>query len=269
VVIVKSRTVTAAVEGGSLRVRVTGEGSPIVLLHGFTLDARMWDSVVPLLAKSHTVVSYDARGFGESSLPTTAYRHRDDLRMLLDRLELDRAHLVGHSIGAHQMLEFAFAYPERTRSYTGVCVSGLSGVPFPEDIREAFSAIGATAKGGDLTGAKAIWKKSRWFSPALEMPAVAKSLDVILDEYSGWHWQNENPAVPLEPTPASRLGELRVPALILSGELDTEYNHAIAARLTDELPNARHRTLTDIGHMAPMEAPEQVAHALLSFFPED
>ena len=77
------------VPGAELWVELTGKGPPVVLIHGFTLDARMWGGVVAALSPEHSVLSYDVRGFGRSSMPAEPYAHRDDLRALLDAKRLD------------------------------------------------------------------------------------------------------------------------------------------------------------------------------------
>ena len=80
-----------------------GAGAPVVLIHGYLLSGRAWDKQVPaLLATGHRVITYDRRGFGNSSQPTTGYDYDTfaaDLSTLLDTLDLRDAVLVGHSIG--------------------------------------------------------------------------------------------------------------------------------------------------------------------------
>ena len=89
------------VDGGRLFHVRDGEGPAVVLIHGApTLDHRMWADQVAPLARSHTVVRYDLRGYGRSSLPIDPYRHCDDLASLISGLDLDRAVLGGMSFGA-------------------------------------------------------------------------------------------------------------------------------------------------------------------------
>jgi pimeloyl-ACP methyl ester carboxylesterase len=236
------------------------------LIHGFTLDARIWEGVVARLSSGHTVVSYDVRGFGRSTLPTEPYAHRDDLLALLDAQGLGRVHVVGHSVGAHQALEFALAYPDRVDRLALVAPAALGGVAFPPDIAAAFAAIDKAAKQDGVEAAKAIWRDVGWFSPARERPDLAAALDEILKSYSGWHWLNRNPAVPLDPPPAARLAEVRAPTLAIVGARDLPYDHEIAEKLAEQIPNARKLVLPDVGHMVPMEAPQALSAALIRFF---
>jgi len=254
------------VPGAELWVELTGKGPPVVLIHGFTLDARMWGGVVAALSPEHSVLSYDVRGFGRSSMPAEPYAHRDDLRALLDAKRLDRVHVVGHSVGAHQALEFALSYPERVESLALLDLSALGGFAFPPDIAAAFGAIDKAAKAQGVDAAKAIWRDVSWFAPARERPDVAAALDAMLASYSGWHWLNKNPALPLDPPAVTRLREVRARTLVVVGERSLPYNHEIAERLTSEIPNATKVVLARVGHMMPMEEPDAVSAALLRFF---
>jgi 3-oxoadipate enol-lactonase len=257
----------ADVNGTRLFYEVSGAGPAVVLIHGFTLDHRMWREVVPSLAQHYTVLAYDVRGFGRSAPPVVSepYQHRDDLRALLDQLTIERAHLIGHSVGGNQAMEFALTYPERARSWTGVCVSGSSVVPFSADLQALFAELGAAAAGGGVSAAKAVWRRAGWFAPAHTLPEVSAWLDEIVADYSGWHWQNKNPFVALDPPAGARLNELRLPALIVSGELDLPYNHEVASALHAGIVGAEQRVIAGAGHMAPMETPAALSQALLDF----
>ena len=89
----------ACPDGGCLRYSTAGTGEPVVLLHGFGLDASMWDPQWPVLQREFRVIRYDLRGFGGSSLPDGAYSHSEDLRGLLDHLGARPAHVIGLSMG--------------------------------------------------------------------------------------------------------------------------------------------------------------------------
>ena len=104
----------AEVNGTCLVYEGTGNGPPVVFVHGFTLDMRMWDDQVVPLATSHRVLRYDLRGFGASANPTVgeSFSHADDLLALLDHLGIERAAVVGLSMGGWVVQEFALKYPD-------------------------------------------------------------------------------------------------------------------------------------------------------------
>ena len=87
-----------------------GSGRPVVLIHGYPLSGRAWDKQIPTLVESgHRVITYDRRGFGKSSQPTTGYDYdifADDLRTLMDAPNLRDATLVGHSMGTGEVTRY-------------------------------------------------------------------------------------------------------------------------------------------------------------------
>src|SRR3954452_25405155 len=106
----------------SLWVERSGSGPVVALAHGFTLDHRMWQPQLEAFSKSHTVIRYDMRGFGRSSmpLPGAEYSQARNLAMLLDRLGIARTALIGLSYGGWVALEFALLFPERVSALVTV-----------------------------------------------------------------------------------------------------------------------------------------------------
>ena len=107
----------AHVNGTRLYYEVAGSGPPLVLIHGYTLDTRMWDDQFQPFARHYRVLRYDARGFGRSAPPDRkSYTHRDDLMALINHLGMKRPHLCGLSMGAGIAIDFALAFPALTGS---------------------------------------------------------------------------------------------------------------------------------------------------------
>ena len=105
-----------------------GSGPPVVLIHGYPLSGRAWDKQVPvLLDAGQRVITYDRRGFGNSSQPSTGYDYDTfaaDLKILLDELELTGATLVGHSMGTGEVTRYIASYGS-DRVARGVLVSPI------------------------------------------------------------------------------------------------------------------------------------------------
>jgi non-heme chloroperoxidase len=106
-----------------------GSGEPVVLIHGYPLNGASWEKQVPmLLSKGHRVITYDRRGFGKSSQPTTGYNYdtlADDLRKLVTRLALRKFVLVGFSMGGGEVARYIGKYGSGDVSKAVI----LSGVP--------------------------------------------------------------------------------------------------------------------------------------------
>ncbi len=105
--------------------------------------------------------------------------------------------------------------------------------------------------------------------PARNQPDVAARLDQIIDDYSGWHFVHANPERGLKPPAAQRLHELRVPVLAIVGEYDTPDFRAITEIIGRQAPGAQALVIPGVGHMANMEAPEQVNDAILAFLEQE
>src|SRR5882672_2845455 len=103
-------------DGGCLRYSTAGSGEPVVLLHGFGLDASMWDPQWRVLQREFRAIRYDLRGFGGSSLPIGEYSHSADLHDLLEYLGTRPAHVIGLSMGGRMALRFALDQPEAVKS---------------------------------------------------------------------------------------------------------------------------------------------------------
>jgi len=258
----------AEVNGTRLYHESRGSGPALLFLHGFTLDHRMWRPQVDAFAQAgFRAVAYDQRGFGRSALPgPETYRPCDDAAALVEHLRLGPVLAVGHSIGALYALELALSRPAMVAGLASICMSGLGGIPFSDDHRAMFGAVRAVAgRPGGMTEAKRIWSAGGWFAPAREAPEVRAEIDVLIGDYSGWHWTHDNPVANIDPPAHTRLAELAVPALVVDGERDLDHNHAVAQALARELPRVELARVPGASHMANLDRPAIINAALERF----
>lgn len=254
----------AAVNGTHLYYEAAGAGRPVILLHGFTLDTRMWDDQFAVLAERFRTIRYDLRGFGRSELPSTEpYAHADDLGALLDFLNIERAHLVGLSKGGAVALDFAFSRPARVHSLA-LLDTVLRGFAWSQEGKTRDELVWQRAREGGIAAAKESWLAHPLFAPAQRQASVAQRLAQIIDDYSGWHFVHDDPERGLEPRAAERLTDLQMPLLAIVGELDLSDFRQITATIGAEAPHATQRVVLDAGHMVNMEAPEEVNRALVA-----
>jgi pimeloyl-ACP methyl ester carboxylesterase len=119
-------------DGVKLYYEEVGEGAPIVFVHEFAGNYRSWEHQLRHFGKRYRCIAFNARGFPPSDVPASVEsysqeRARDDIKAVLDALRLDKAHIVGLSMGGFATLHFGFTYPERTRSLVvGGCGYGAS-----------------------------------------------------------------------------------------------------------------------------------------------
>jgi 3-oxoadipate enol-lactonase len=254
----------ADMNGTRLFYEIAGEGAPVVLVHGFTLDRRMWDDQFEALTARHRVLRYDLRGFGASSVPDGPYRHVDDLAALLHLFGIARAAIVGLSLGGMIAVDFALAYPEMVSVLVPVD-SVLGGYRWSKEWDAEVTPIWQAGRAGDIATSKALWLAHGLFTPARRDPIVGARLERIVADYSGWHWLHQDFAQGIGPPAAEQFDRIAAPTLVVVGEQDIPDCLAMADRLAREIPGARKAVLPDVGHMANMEAPEQFNEILLSF----
>jgi pimeloyl-ACP methyl ester carboxylesterase len=263
-----TRSGYAEINGARIYYEVAGSGEPVVFVHGFSLDTRMWDDQVDAFAREFEVIRYDVRGFGRSGPGTSEpFSSVDDLKALLDYLGHRSAHVVGLSMGGGIATSFAAVYPEATRSLVPVD-SNLWGYRFSEEWNQSFSRLDRAAAEADVAASKELWLAHPLFAPANARPDVAARLRAIVGDYSGWHWLTESwrgGERGLDPPTIERLSGIPVPTLVVLGERDLPDFQAIADCLSTTIPKAHKAVLPGVGHMSNMEDPAAFNEAVLDF----
>lgn len=248
-------------DGGELIAEEAGAGPPVVLIHGFSFDRSLWDPQFHVLTERHRTIRYDLRGFGRSSAPVAARGHVEDLLVVLDACAVDRAHLVGLSLGANIALAAAAFHPDRVRSVV-LASPGLPGyawsTPRPPD------EAAAVARRAGIAAAKEWWLGHEVFRSAGRYPAARAHLADMVGRWPAYQWAG-GPATPPLPSLTGCLAALLVPALVMNGALDVPGYREIAAVLRREIPGARRHEFPDAGHLLNLERPARFNEDLLSF----
>ncbi|CAE6959440.1 alpha/beta fold hydrolase [Paraburkholderia domus] len=239
----------------------TGQGVPVVFIHGFSFDASTWDLQFKALGGRYRGIRYDLRGFGRSSDPSGKYSHSEDLLAIFREFEIDSAYIVGLSLGANVALTFAIDHPARVKSLI-LASPGLPGFEWSDERPPDAARRHAAAYG--LDAAKQFWFDHPMFASARALPAVASALRDLIARYRGWHWTVGANAR----APASLIGELwrvRCPTLIVNGARDVKGYVDIGLVLFNEIANVKRVELEGVGHLVNMEAPERFNEAMLKF----
>lgn len=242
-----------------------GRGTPLILLHGHTLDHRMWDEFIPALAERCRVLAVDLPGHGQSEPLKPGITWSDHLAALLDEVGAPRAAVCGLSIGAAGAVSFTLHHPSRVLALVTVDAA-LFGHPFPTwPGPRPYVRIARTE--GLARGLEA-WLNDPLFAPALASPAAERLRRIVMD-YPGTEWlERQPPAFPPGPPEAERLGEIAVPTLVIIGEHDLPDFQEISDLLAQKIPGARKAVVAGAGHIAPMEQPERFLEILLPFLNE-
>jgi 3-oxoadipate enol-lactonase len=238
-------------------------GVPIVLVHAGVADRRMWDPIWPALTSEYDVVRLDLRGYGDSAdRPSGPLSPVDDVLVTLAALDIDRCHLVGASFGAGVAVEAALTRPELAESLLLVAPGGSLIAELTPELGSFFAAERAALADDDLDAAVevnlAAWVDGpRRVSDAVD-PAVRELVGVMqrraFELTDDWDDVEE---LELEPPALERLGEIRVPTLVLLGGLDLDAIAQTARSVVAGVAEARLVEWPDVAHLPSMERPKE------------
>lgn len=255
--------------GADLHVESAGNGPAILLIHSGVTDARMWDDLWPDLAAAHTVVRYDLRGHGRSGIPPVPFAHHDDALAVLDALGIERAMVVGASMGGGVALDLALTHPERVRSL--VLINTLAGMERPSpDLRAGWDAVNTAWDAGDLDAATEIelrmWVDGPTRQPGEVDPAVRERVR-LMDRALLTRAEEHEAATEseLDPPARERLAEVTCPVLLIVGLLDLSDALASAATLEAGLSDVHRVDIPNTAHLPAMERPSTVLAAMAEF----
>ncbi|MBB5873271.1 pimeloyl-ACP methyl ester carboxylesterase [Allocatelliglobosispora scoriae] len=244
----------------TLKYDLEGSGPVVLLLHSSVCDRRMWQpQTTPLLAAGFRVLRPDFRGYGDTPAPTAAYSDADDVRALLDELDLATVHLVGASFGGRVAQEVAARWPHRIASLALVC-AGAQGHPKTADVAAFGARENELIEARDLDAAVAL-NVATWVGPAATAP-TREFVGVM--QRRAFDLQIDAPEVD-SPDADHDLAAITAPTLVVSGAHDLDYFTEIAAHLAKEIPGARHTVLDWAGHLPSLEHPARFNPLLLEF----
>ena len=236
----------------------------MVLIDGGFGHRRMWDDQFAVLARDYRVLRYDHRGFGRSPAPDSAYSPVRDLIQLLDRAGMDRAHIVGNSLGGALAITFAILHPERVRSLT-VVGSGADGFRYPQSDIEAITEVIALMRGGRKEEALTQWLANPMLAVVNTQPAVRQKVERMVRENVGIWTMPAWPQQPLTPSARERLGRIQVPVLVVIGDRDAASVRRFADSTARMIPNAERVVLKETDHLPHMEKPAEFNRLLVDF----
>lgn len=234
-----------------------GKGSPLVLIHGFPLDSSIWNDVVPLLEGDFDLILPDLRGFGGSPTVGSPYslsEMADDIAGLLDRLNVGKCALAGHSMGGYIALAFTRKYPHRV-SGLGL-VSSQTSADAPQRRQGRFQEVAEVEKNGIGSIVDGMAPK---LSTDLRVQARVRE---VMTRQRGAGVVGALKAMAERRDAADVLSSIQLPVVILHGVEDRLIPIERAREMKRDHPFVRLVELLDAGHMPMMEAPEKTAEVL-------
>lgn len=262
-------------DGVSLAFEDTGSGTPVVFVHEFAGDLRSWEPQVRFFSRRYRCITYNARGFPPSDVPddTEAYsqeRARDDVRAVLDALDIERAHVVGLSMGGFATLHFGLACPERARS---LIVAGVGYGAEPEQQERFRSEADATTDFLRTRGMAAFAETYSLGPTRVQLrnkdPRGWREFADMLAEHSATGSAHTQQGVqkrrPSVFDLAGEMEELTVPTLIVTG--DEDWPCLVPSLFMKRtIPSSGLLVVPNTGHTINLEEPAAFNAALADFF---
>lgn len=267
----------AKIENITLHYQAYGEGFPLILIHGSLADLRYWEPQIPELSKVYKVIIYSRRynfpNDNEIGREHSALVEAQELHNLMDLLNIERAHILGHSYGGYTALAFAMQHPERTSKLILAeppLMRWLPEIPGGEGVMEDFMTtvwkpLAVAFNESDEAGLEFT---SQWY--------YNTSFDNISAEWQGFLRDNvrewkalafSSDAYPyVDP---HKVKALNLPVLLLSGEKNNgSFFDLIETRLLALLPDNKRIVIENAGHEMFIDNPDVTNDAILNFLKE-
>lgn len=238
-----------------------GQGIPVIFLHGFPFDHSIWEPLVPMLRDRARLILPDLRGFGRSPVTDETYTMRlqaEDIARLMDRLEIEKGVLVGHSMGGYISLAFAQAYPNRLLGLGLVATQSAADSPERRQARyktaEAVAHKGARVVASNMVST--LTPKVDLVEPISDLILKAPSAGIV-GALKGMAERSDL---------TGDLSRIAVPAVVLLGSSDQLLPRERVEMMAQMMPKGWLVEIPNAGHMLMMEDPQAVAAHLIELF---
>ena len=246
---------------------LAGRRPSVILVHGRSLDTRSWDRQFSILSKFFVTYRYDLRGHGLSDPATGPIGLHDELLGFMDALGIEKAHLIGQSLGGNVVTEGAATHPNRLEKLI-LIDSGINGFqyPTPNVLQRipTYLEIFKTQGGDAALGA---WVNDPLFSVTRQNPRSGSRVEeIVLNCPCSLFF---NPQFEIRPPTFSRLSEITAPTLLMVGELDHQEFQAATDALHHHIRDSVKVVIPGAGHMAHHDEPLEVTWKILEFLLDD
>ncbi len=243
-----------------------GVGLPVVYLHAFPLNRTMWAKQERLLSPQFRIITIDLRGHGESDAPLWHYtleQSADDVRALLDHLEIQQALFVGLSMGAYILFAFYRKYAGRVKGLI------LADTKAQADTEEGKNGRFQLAQIAYKKGASAIADNMipKLLSPATiqKNPDIVQQVRAMIEGNQISGIAGNLMAMAERPNSVPLLSQVTCPTQIIVGELDQATPLSDAKVMAEQIPHARLAIIPNAAHLANLEQPEAFNRIVGSF----
>jgi 3-oxoadipate enol-lactonase len=256
---------TYSVNSTTLHYIEKGSGQPLVLLHGFPLDSRMWNGQIEELSSKWRIIAPDFRGFGRSPAggPFTVPSLADDIHELLAGISAVPCVLAGLSMGGYVAMNYAREFPQTLRGLILVDTKDAADSPEQRDNRNRMIDVAKTK--GSPAIAEVMLGKMLSPDTAEHRPAQVKLLRAMMEACPATTIEHALVALRDRPDMTAELPKISISTLIIVGDSDAITPPSVAEGMKARIPKSQLALIKGAGHMAPMEQAAQVNRAIRQF----
>jgi pimeloyl-ACP methyl ester carboxylesterase len=241
-------------EGGSeLQLESVGKGEPLVLIHGWAVDRRMWVHQLPVLRRGFRVITYDRRGYGQSTSAASLEQEVADLEAILAHLSIARVALVGMSQGGRIAVRFASQHPESVSALVlqGPSLDGL--IPPPaDDLGSLLEELARLVREGNRDGFVQRLGAHALLDPGSRFTAARAEILAMLGDYRGEDLLSPPPTSLSIDDAIAQLARITAPTLVITGSRETYWLRQVADYTARNIRGARRRVIRGGRHFVNM-----------------
>lgn len=255
------------VDGKQLYYEVQGEGHPLVLIHSALMESGMYDAQIKAFSAHCRVIRYDLYGYGRSAFTEQKIvDHGKDLQALLGFLKVDKACILGTSMGAEIALGFVLDYPALADGL--IMVGGaLDEYDYPADAMKWWDDFMDAIREGDFKQGIKFFVDGAIDSATTPLsPELRASIENRMSNYNFRHYLDNTLLWPSPEQPAARrLGSIQCPTLVMVGAGDTPLMGEMADVLAKNIPGAKKVVVPGAAHLVNLQQPEAFEKVVLDF----
>lgn len=264
---VGSRSHEVVSDGARLHVEAVGAGAPLLLVHGWAMDHRVFRPQTDALSRDFRVIAFDRRGFGLSGGEPDLSREVGDIDAIARQLIGGPFHLLGMSQGGRIALRYAARRPGRLRSLIlqGAAVDGEEPGG-PDEERIPVAEYAELAAEGRMDEVRRRWLRHPMMRVGESHPEAEALLRQMLADYRGEDLAHFRPeAYAWSDDVLAAVAAAGLPLLVLSGARETEARRRLAGLLVEKVPGAREVLLAASGHLGNLSEPDAYNRAVREF----
>lgn len=243
-----------------------GQGMPVILLHGFPLDHRMWQSQIDALSSQFRVITPDFRGMGKSPVPTTTMSlddYAEDILSQMDALGIEKATLGGFSMGGYVAFALLRLAPERFSAL--ILANTRPEADGQEGRKNRMNMAVSLYDKGSAAAREAMLPKLVTPATSKDQPQLVDLLQKTMDSMPAEGLVHASIAMAFREDSLDLLSTISVPTLVIAGEQDAIAPPDVMKSMADKIASASFHVIPDASHLTPMEKPEAFNELVIAF----